>query len=140
MKSDCYKPSIHEVLYNNLLCDLMKFNVLVIDRMAYGWMTNVKKHDFIIYVDRSFSWKRKLFTLAHETGHYFSLRGRTLFPTKMANEKTANKRCIKILRTLNVKNAEKEYYKFYDWIRNKLILYHIRNKDTKWRVTKIDPK
>lgn len=73
-----------------------------------------------IYVCPAMTYKRRLFTLAHELGHFFELRGEdgrrglVLCP-ETQEEGLANRMAVEILLAMRVKKARKEYGEFYRW-------------------------
>lgn len=87
---------------------------VVFDSSYFGSASRVTKNQVAIVVNPALSWRNRLFTLAHEVGHYFRLVDESLVPAKrIANEALANRRAVKILEWLLDEDVTAPYFNFY---------------------------
>ena len=112
--------------YIRLALMLYELGCFVMDSDYLGYCLQTDNIKAVIYIRSSLSWKHKLYTLAHETGHLFRVspeKPLVLNWTKMASEEKANARAIEILKLLEVDRHG--YTMFYNEIK-------LRNKKKSW--------
>jgi len=117
-------PRLYEILYNDLKYELNKNKVFILDFVYLrknAWVIEVGDYDFLTFINHKFSWKRKLFALAHEAGHWFRFEKGKFIKSKFAGEKIANARAINVLKFFRVKKTKEEYMKFYEKFKIKKI-------------------
>lgn len=100
-------------LYIELANELSNRGVYICDDGYLGYAIYAQGLRAFIFVKASMSYKHKLFTLAHETGHLYSMEKGNMFVwhDKARSESLANAYAIQYLIRLGV--SAKEYNAFY---------------------------
>lgn len=100
--------------YRELAVAILDFG-MVIDFSYFGCASRSDRSEVLIVVNPALSWRNRLFTLAHETGHLFRLEKEKLVPAKrVAGEALANRRAIKLLAWVLEEDVSAAYSQFYN--------------------------
>ena len=77
------------------------------------------KFNVCIFINPLLNYKQKLFTLAHEIGHYCVVINRRFKTSKnLIGEEEANLTALEILKIYEIPNYESQFNKFYKWAVN----------------------
>jgi Zn-dependent peptidase ImmA (M78 family) len=103
----------YRAAYGQLASAILDYG-MVIDSSYFGCARRFQKSQIAIVINPALSWRNRLFTLAHEIGHYFRLEGETLIPAKrIAGEALANCRAVKILELVLEDDVSTPYFNYY---------------------------
>ena len=102
----------YKKLYQLLKASLLNYSIWVLDDRALAYCAKIKKEKALIVIHPDSSWKDKLLSLAHETGHMFKFgKEMQLKWSWDGDEETANKFAIEYLKKIGV--SSKIFYNHY---------------------------
>ena len=107
-----FKHKNFKKIYLTLKLNLPE-KIYLIDTFPYGFAVKGDFTSILVFINSLFSWKKMLFILTHEIGHFYYIKRGVLKESKnTARENLANKRAVLLLEHMGLKNIKKDYYKF----------------------------